>query len=167
MTKEELEKEAREDIDSLNGIDLVSSTMIAIDKYGAYKLGRYDGYLASAEPREKQIADLEEKLANADYQLEGRDNEIRELKTDYEVLSCSVGDFGELQDKLEEEQRKNNRLSDNLTRAKEIIKIARDAYIKSGVHMLNSEPVYGEEVDRLYDLFFDKSEQFLNEVKND
>ena len=64
-------------------------------------------YLASAEPREKQIQidaehiialqkqngeltdkvnDLEEKLANADYQLEGRDNEIRELKAQIEKM---------------------------------------------------------------------------------
>ena len=47
--------------------------------------------------------------------------ENEKLKTDYEVLSCSVGDFGELQDKLEEEQRKNNGLSDNLIKAKEHI----------------------------------------------
>ncbi len=44
------------------------------------------------------------------------------LKTDYKVLSCSVGDFGELQDKLEEEQRKNNGLSDNLTKATDLLK---------------------------------------------
>ena len=49
-------------------------------------------------------------------------NKITNLKTDYEVLSCSVGDFDELQNRLEEEQRKNNGLSDNLTKAKEIIK---------------------------------------------
>lgn len=36
--------------------------------------------LSFTEPREKRIADLEDKLANADYQLEGRDNEIRELE---------------------------------------------------------------------------------------
>lgn len=54
--------------------------------------------------------------------IEDLEKENAELKTDYEVLSCSVGDFGELQDKLEEEQRKNNGLSDNLTKAKEIIK---------------------------------------------
>ena len=48
--------------------------------------------------------------------------ENEKLKTDYEVLSCSVGDFEELQDKLEEEQRKNNGLSDNLTKAKELLK---------------------------------------------
>ncbi|MCR5765652.1 MAG: hypothetical protein K6G09_06720 [Treponema sp.] len=49
-------------------------------------------------------------------------DENAELKTDYEVLSCSVGDFGELQEKLEEEQRKNNGLSDKLTKAKELLK---------------------------------------------
>ena len=84
-----------------------------------------------AEPREKQIHidaeqiralqkqngeltdkvnDLEEKLANADYQLEGRDNEIRELEAQIEkmkncknckklkkekdgLLVCTVGSF--------------------------------------------------------------------------
>ena len=61
------------------------------------------------EPREKQIQidaeqiralqkqngeltdkvnDLEDKLANADYQLEGRDNEIRELKAQIEKMKC-------------------------------------------------------------------------------
>ena len=35
-----------------------------------------------------RIADLEEKLANADYQLEGRDNEIRELKEQIEKMKC-------------------------------------------------------------------------------
>ena len=49
------------------------------------------------------------KLHKSYEQLE---QENAKLKTDYEVLSCSVGDFGELQDKLEEEQRKNNGLSE-------------------------------------------------------
>ena len=47
--------------------------------------------------------------------------ENTKLKTDYEVLSCSVGNFDELQNKLEEEQRENNALSDNLTKAKELL----------------------------------------------
>ena len=34
------------------------------------------------------IAELEDKLANADYQLEGRDNEIRELKAQIEKMKC-------------------------------------------------------------------------------
>jgi chromosome segregation ATPase len=36
------------------------------------------------------IADLEDKLANADYQLEGRDNEIRELKDEVRKLKLLV-----------------------------------------------------------------------------
>ena len=38
----------------------------------------------------KRIADLEDKLANADYQLEGRDNEIRELKDEVKKLKLLV-----------------------------------------------------------------------------
>ena len=39
----------------------------------------------------KVIADLEEKLANADYQLEGRDLEIKELKAQIEKMKrCST-----------------------------------------------------------------------------
>ena len=36
----------------------------------------------------KKIAELEDKLANADYQLESRDNEIRELKAQIEKMKC-------------------------------------------------------------------------------
>ncbi len=50
------------------------------------------------------------------------EKENTELKADYKVLSCSVGDFEELQNKLEEEQRKNNVLSDNLSEAKEFLR---------------------------------------------
>lgn len=74
------------------------------------------------------------------------EKENAELKTDYKVLSCSVGDFGDLQDKLEEEQRKNNGLSDNLTKAKEIIR-----------QFLNDYPVITKEV-------LDKLEQFIKEA---
>ena len=88
-----------------------------------------------ADPREKRIAELEaynKKLLQSDidnhnkiFLLSQKVNDLQKentkLKTDYEVLSCSVDDFGELQNKLEEEQRKNNGLSDNLTKAKEKI----------------------------------------------
>ena len=83
----------------------------------------------------KRIAELEKQLAISEHDREHNDYELTEvygkvaelekenaeLKTDYKVLSCSVGDFGELQDKLEEEQRKNIGLSDNLTKAKELL----------------------------------------------
>ena len=41
---------------------------------------------------EKENAELEDKLANADYQLEGRDNEIRELKKKNKVLAQNLED---------------------------------------------------------------------------
>ena len=75
--------------------------------------------------------------------------ENAELKTDYEVLSCSVGDFGELQDKLEEEQRKNNGLSDNLTKTKEMLKGWLDDYY-------NPKPFYQQRAELV-----EQSEQFL------
>lgn len=107
------------------------------------------GYNTAVSKYEKRIAELEKENAK--------------LKTDYEVLSCSVGDFGELQDKLEEEQRKNNGLSDNLTKAKEIIKnlVEFDSSYKDD-----------EEYQRkseLYDKMWEEAEQFIkdSEVEND
>ena len=82
MTKEELEKEANKYADENATPDLNYS--FRVDIFEASK----EGYLAGAEPREKRIADLEDKLANADYQLEGRDNEIRELKAQIEKMKC-------------------------------------------------------------------------------
>ena len=79
MTKEELEKEAEE---------YAYKNKIYIDfdndftDYGNVK----EAYLAGAEPREKRIAELEDKLANADYQLEGRDIEIAKLEKQIEKM---------------------------------------------------------------------------------
>ena len=78
-----------------------------------------------------------------------------ELKVDYEVLSCSVGDFGELQGKLEEEQRKNNGLSDNLTKAKEIIK---GLLPMASNFVFGTLPKLNEEVQ-----LYRQAEQFLKE----
>jgi hypothetical protein len=105
---------------------------------------------------EKRIEELEEENKVLAQNLE--DTEIlnktyekknKELKTDYEVLSCSVGDFDELQNKLEEEQRKNNGLSDNLTKAKELLK----KFIET------SNPIYFEEDRQKVKA---EAEQFLN-----
>ena len=107
------------------------------------------------EGRDVKIADLEQKLEQtekdlADYQfnypsIKELSKENARLKTDYEVLSCSVGDFDELQDRLEEEQRKNNGLSDNLTKAKEIIREIMKYEIPT--------------------LDYEKAEQFLKEIE--
>ena len=82
--------------------------------------------------------------------------ENTKLKTDYEVLSCSVGDFGELQDKLEEEQRKNNGLSDNLTKAKDHIKKLLDCLKQD-----TNDPQTNYYVCQ----YMDKAEQFIKENK--
>ena len=57
-----------------------------------------------------------------DKAIQNLKKENAELKTNYKVLSCSVGDWEELQEKYEKEQRENNGLSDQLAQAKEIIK---------------------------------------------
>lgn len=77
MSKEELEKEAEEwakDHHYYNG---------TVKGYVSERDSVINAYLASAEPREKQIADLEEKLVNANNQLEDRDLEIKKLKETY------------------------------------------------------------------------------------
>ena len=81
MTKEELKQEAEKSLDKRLG------TYAYIRKQDCYT-NYVDGYIDSAEPREKRIAELEEKLANADYQLEGRDLEIKELKEQIEKMKC-------------------------------------------------------------------------------
>ena len=74
MTKEEqLRQEAEK---------FARTEMSHPNEYGMY----YCTFLKVAEPREKRIAELEDKLANADYQLEGRDNEIRELEAQIEKM---------------------------------------------------------------------------------
>lgn len=48
--------------------------------------------------------------------------ENENLRTDNQILQTAVGDFSDLQDKYEEEQRKNNGLEEQLSKAKETIK---------------------------------------------
>ena len=115
----------------------------AYQKYMAEHIEEILGREKRIEELEKENAEHEkEKLGlvqekyNLEYKIENLENKIEhhqevintlqkenaKLKVDYEVLSCSVDDFDELQDKLEEEQRKNNGLSDQLAQAKEILK---------------------------------------------
>lgn len=61
------------------------------------------------------------------------EKQVKNLKTDYEVLSCSVGDFNELQDRFEEEQRKNNKLFEQLTEAIELLQSVVHQYKREGV----------------------------------
>jgi hypothetical protein len=89
MTKEELKQEAEEyALEKCKECYMCNSEENGERLYCAKFESRKEGYIAGAESREKCIADLEEKLANADYQLEGRDNEIRELKAQIEKTKC-------------------------------------------------------------------------------
>lgn len=85
-----------------------------------------------------------------------------DLKTDYEVLSCSVGNFGELQNRLEEEQRKNNGLSDNLDKAKELLQKlitnAPDTYSGTNIK-LQQKKMFSFQDAR------NKAERFISEVE--
>lgn len=99
------------------------------------------------------------------------EKENTKIKTDYEVLSCSVGDFGELQDKLEEEQRKNNELSDNLAKAKEILKMIVNYYpcynktiAEQAEQFLKSEDIILEDA-QAGNSPFDADEVFNKEMK--
>ena len=88
MTKDELKKEAEESADKW--------IKWAIDHKSLEYWNSYvDGYLASAEPREKQIADLK---ANFDYVLEGKDLEIKTLG---ERCNQLLKDKGDLTDELQ------------------------------------------------------------------
>lgn len=83
MIKEELKQEAEKYVKQ----NYCEMCIMADDcKCGCIDCFTVQAYLASAEPREKRIAELEDKLANADYQLEGRDNEIKELKAQIEKM---------------------------------------------------------------------------------
>jgi DNA repair exonuclease SbcCD ATPase subunit len=155
MTKDELKKEAEDWLNKWELCNKCENKVDCISNFSYCKKVVLQSYLASAEPRERRIAELEQENKVLAQNLE--DTEIlnktyekknKELKTDYEVLSCSVGDFGELQDRLEEEQRKNNGLSDNLTKAKEII--------KDLLFFLNK--FYSEDCP----VSMDEAEQFLN-----
>ena len=92
MTKEELEKEAIKASDK--------KCVKGCSKY--YRYGFQDGYLAGAEPREKRIAELEQKLEQtekdlADYQfnyptIKELQKEIAELKSEKGCETCTKFD---------------------------------------------------------------------------
>lgn len=77
-----------------------------------------------------RVAELEDKLANADYQLEGRDNEIAELEQENKVLAQNLEDTDIVNKALEKENAElksgcgmcYRKDKENLTKAKEIIR---------------------------------------------
>ena len=103
MTKEELKQEAEEWIKDHSGL------------IGSYEFVKYDydsmqkAYLASAEPREKRIAELEKENAELEAQIERMKNckNCKKLKKEKDgLLFCTVGSiytniFGKNCDKWE------------------------------------------------------------------
>jgi SMC interacting uncharacterized protein involved in chromosome segregation len=111
MTKEELKQKAEEyALEKCKECYMCNSEENGERLYCAKFESRKEGYIAGAESREKEIKslgerclqlqkdkgnltdsvrDLEEKLANVDYQLEGRDLEIKELQEENKLLKNS------------------------------------------------------------------------------
>ena len=86
------------------------TAMLSDNEHRCNSLNNYihtDEYLTA-----EVVKVVEEIVAAATKELQ---EENERLKTDYKVLSCSVGDFGELQENLEEEQRKNNGLEEQIS----------------------------------------------------
>ena len=77
MTKEELEKEATEYAQKLGAKDFIAKPK---------EIVAYFGYLAGAEPREKQIAELKNKVENLQKYLDTK-NCYRECAETWEKLT--------------------------------------------------------------------------------
>jgi hypothetical protein len=100
MTKEELEKEAEEWLNKWELCNKCENKVDCISIFSYCKKVVLQSYLAGAEPREKRIAELEDKLANADYQLEGRDLKIKELEARCNELFLQTCEQAELIEKM-------------------------------------------------------------------
>ena len=100
------------------------------------------------------VRELEEKLANADYQLEGRDLEIKELEKENAELKSEnkkwKDEWQEQVQKATDEGYARTLQTMQLTKAKEIIK---------------NLMVFAEMDDREYEKEYKEAEQFLSEVE--
>lgn len=108
---EELEQENNKLLDVINNQDV---KIADLEKENA-------NLNATLDLRRLQLDDSAEIIKEMQSKVDTLQKANAELKADYKVLSCSVGDFDELQEKLEGEQRKNNRLSDQLTKAEDLL----------------------------------------------
>ena len=108
-------------------------------------------------PYEERIADLEDKLANADYQLEGRDLEIKDLEKENAELKGK--------NKWYSEQVCNKECAEvwgQLTKAKEIIKRFSE-FVNNGIEY---DPEHPQEHTDLWNKLCEETEQFLNCSEN-
>jgi chromosome segregation ATPase len=167
MTKEELKQEAEESFEQYKVTDedyVVSpysddmGEKMLMYNYEYYAEETYlrlytQGYIAGAEPREKRIAELEErvwrqkkKIVEKTKKIADLEKENAELRKDKKELCHSISEGGKACVYLNEQ----------LTKAKEIIK-----YLCGMVRELNNPNVQLTNVD--YSL--SEAEQFLSEVE--
>lgn len=95
MTKEELEKEAEEYIS--DNCKRWESDGLTVDDIAN------EIYLASAEPREKQIAELEEEKCELLGIIQGKDKAIKDLEKENKVLAQNLEDTEIINNTLEKE----------------------------------------------------------------
>ena len=81
MTKEELEKEATEYAQKLGAKDFIAKPK---------EIVAYFGYLAGAEPREKQIAELSKHIVELQNDKGELIDRCRELEAQIEKMKCCV-----------------------------------------------------------------------------
>ena len=155
MITDELKKEARKDADSVSRFDLQTSVMVAKDKNHAYRLGRYDGYLSGAEPREKHIEELIA-LINAERERqENCDNVHLRTIADLEKENAELKVFRQDCVKLTE---------DNVVMARQRAEMARQ--LTKAIELLNEfmriSKASDEDFEHDYSDLIAEAENFLN-----
>ena len=137
MTEEELKQEAEKSLDKRLG------TYAYIRKQDCYT-NYVDGYIDSAEPREKRIAELETRCNELFLQTCEQAEKIKELKEYNKYLKRKrQGGIQKQYNKVAIIKQQDNQL----TKAKEIIK---------------NLMVFAEMDDREYEKKYKEAEQFLN-----
>ena len=131
--------------------------------YGSF----YDGYVDCYCEQQKLVTDLENKLANVSYQLEGREIELNELQKENEQLKNEVNGFKNTVKLNVETIKTLNDLTDvqdkQLTEAKEIIK----KFSEFANLEVEYDPEHPQEHTDLWNELCKEAEQFLNsEVEN-
>lgn len=130
------------------------------------------GYLAGAEPREKRITELEEKLAISEHDREHNDYELTEVYKKVEQLEKEKAElknrdcwksceYANPKAELIEQHIKDVQ---NLTKAKEIMNIAVEGIKHWGI-VGGTERPFEKQAEKLFNLFLDKAEQFLSETE--
>jgi len=143
MSKEELKKEAEESAEKFFG---KPTDLVDLDNLRIFK----NAYLASAEPREKRIAELEQKIITYKKQINNKEKALARYKAENETLvdfsdmhKCFFESYGfykrglnnllMVKERLEELEKENaelkavermalySKMSDQLTKAKELL----------------------------------------------